>query len=191
MLVNRIMGAFEFRREVYAQVREDITFTKTAWLLVVVSAFLNQVGSHASANLSNWLISTLAGTATAIIGFALAAFVMERVARALFWTEVTFDALVRTLGLAYVWSAVGILGVLSAFISGLSCLLAPVMFAALILLVIAWFVAAHEALEVEWGRAIVIVLLGWIILVVFMIGTRVVLSLLGLSTAALGGLVGF
>ncbi len=46
MLTNRIIGAFSFRREVYAEVEKDTTFTTTAWLLVIVFGFLNQLGSH-------------------------------------------------------------------------------------------------------------------------------------------------
>ena len=55
MLINRIIGAFTFRKGVYAEVEKDTAFTMTAWILVAVVAFLNQLGSAASANLVNWL----------------------------------------------------------------------------------------------------------------------------------------
>ena len=48
MLINRIIGAFTFRKGVYAEVEEDTSFTTTAWILVAVVAFLNQLGSAAS-----------------------------------------------------------------------------------------------------------------------------------------------
>ena len=48
MLTDRILGAFSFRRSVYADVERDASFTSTAWLLVIVVAFLNQLGARAS-----------------------------------------------------------------------------------------------------------------------------------------------
>jgi hypothetical protein len=191
MLFDRIFGAFWFRSRVYAEVEEDTTFTTTAWLLVIVSAFLNQLGSHASGNVTNWLISAVAGTITAVIGFALAAFIIDRVGRALFGADVTFDELVRTLGLASVWTAVGVLGVLTSFVEPVSCFLAIIMLAAAIALVISWFVAAQEALDLRWGRTLATVILGWFVWLVIVIGTRVVLNMLGLGAGALGGLIGF
>ena len=45
MLIERIIGAFTFRKEVYAEVERDTSFTNTAWVLVAVVALLNQLGS--------------------------------------------------------------------------------------------------------------------------------------------------
>lgn len=191
MLLSRIIGAFEFRRSVYAEVEEDTSFTSTAWILVVVSALLNQVGSHASANLPNWLMSAVVGTITSVLGFALAAFIIDRVGRALFGADVTFNQLVRTLGLAYIWSAIGVFGVLTSLSPALSCLLGVILLAATILMVVAWFVAAKEALDLPWGRTLFTVLLGWIVFVAIVIGTRILLNFLGLSPGAAGALIGF
>ena len=57
MLVDRIIGAFTFRPGVYSEVEEDSTFTKTAWIIVAVVAFLNQLGSQATSDLARWLSS--------------------------------------------------------------------------------------------------------------------------------------
>ena len=191
MLTNRIIGAFSFRREVYAEVEKDATFTTTAWLLVIVVAFLNQLGSRASGNLVNWLIGAVVGTIFAVVGFAVAALVINWVGRALFNADVTFEEMVRTLGLAYVWNVIGVIGALAAFSEALSCLLAPVTIIAVILLVVSWFVAAKEALDLDWVQTIVTVILGWIALVAITIIAGVVLGLLGLGAAVVGGLLGF
>ena len=191
MLTNRIIGAFSFRREVYAEVEKDATFTTTAWLLVIVVAFLNQLGSRASGNLVNWLIGAVVGTIFAVVGFAVAALVINWVGRALFNADVTFEEMVRTLGLAYVWNVIGVISALAAFSEALSCLLAPVMIITVILLVASWFVAAKEALDLDWVQTIVTVILGWIALVAITIVAGVVLGLLGLSAAVMGGLLGF
>jgi hypothetical protein len=160
MLTNRIMGALTFRTSVYAEVEYDSSFTKTAWLLVAVVAFLNQLGSFFSA--SNWLISTIVGTILAILGFALAAWIVTWVGRAIFFADVGFDELIRTLGLAYVWQGVGILGIVTALSDSLSCVFAPVQIIAAILMIAAWLIAAKEALDLKWVQTIVAVALGWL-----------------------------
>jgi len=190
MLTDRIIAAFTFRREVYKDVENDTSFTQTAWLLVAVVAFLSQLGSSASDNLVNWVIGAVVGTIFAVIGFAVGAFVINWVGRTVFNADVTFHELVRCLGLAYVWNVVGVVGILSNFSEGLACLLAPVTFIAWILGLISWFVAAKEALDLEWVQTIVTVILGWIALFVVTLIAGVVLGMLGLGVAAVGGLIG-
>ncbi len=191
MLTDRIIGAFTFRKGVYAEVEGDTTFTQTAWIIVVVVAFLNQLGSNASTNILSWLGGAVVGTIFAVIGFAVAALVINWVGRAVFNAEVTFDELVRTLGLAYIWQVVGVIGVLSAFSAALQCILAPIMIIAAILLIVAWFVAAKEALDLEWLQTIITIFLGWIALIVVVAIGGVIIGLLGFGAAALGGALGF
>jgi hypothetical protein len=191
MLVNRIIGAFTFRKGVYAEVENDTTFTTTAWILVAVVAFLNQLGSAASNSLVNWLLGAVVGTVFAILGFAVGALVINWVGRAVFHAEVSFEELVRTLGLAYVWNVVGVIGVLAAISQALSCILAPVMIIAVLLMIAAWFIAAKEALDLEWLQTIVTVFLGWVaLLVVTLVIGGLVLGALGLGAAVAGGLFG-
>jgi len=190
MLIERIIGAFTFRKGVYAEVEKDTSFTTTAWILVVVIAFLSQLGSNASSNLVQWLVGAVVGTIFAVIGFAVAALVINWVGRTVFKADVTFEELVRTLGLAYVWQVVGVIGAVAAFSAALSCLVAPVMIIGSILMVIAWFVATKEALDLEWVQTIVTVVIGGIALLVIMIVAGIVLGLLGLGAGALGGALG-
>jgi hypothetical protein len=191
MLVQRIIGAFTFRKGVYAEVEADTTFTATAWILVAVVAFLNQLGTAASSDLVNWLLSAAAGTVFAIIGFAVAALIINWVGRAVFHADVDFNELVRTLGLAYVWNVIGVFGILAVISEGLSCILSPVMVIAVIAMVIAWFIAAKEALDLEWLQTIVTVFLGWLALVIITVVIGgLVLGAVGLGAAAMGGLFG-
>ena len=190
MLIERIIAAFTFRREVYKEVEEDTSFTTMAWILVIVVALLENLGSNASRDVGSWLIGTIVGAIVAVIAFAVGAFVVNWVGRTVFNADVTFNELVRTLGLAYVWNIVGVVGILAAFSDALACLLAPVTFIAWILGLISWFVATKEALDLEWVQTIVTVILGWIALFVVMLIAGVVLGMLGLTVAAVGGLIG-
>ena len=190
MLTERIIGAFTFRREVYKEVENDTTFTQTAWLLVVVVAFLEQLGQNASSNLGTWLVGAVAGTIVAVIAFAVGAFVINWVGRTVFNADVTFNELVRTLGLAYVWHVVGVVGVVTNFVPALGCLLAPAIFVAWIVGLISWFVATKEALDLEWVQTIVTVILGWIALFVVTLIAGMVLAAMGLTVAVVGDLIG-
>jgi hypothetical protein len=190
MLTQRIIGAFTFRKGVYAEVEQDATFTTTAWIIVAVVAFLNQLGSYASGDLANWLIGAVVGTIFTVIGFAVAALVINWVGRAIFKADVTFHELVRTLGLAYVWNVIGVLGILAAFSAALSCILAPVMVIAAIAMLVALFVAAKEALDLDWVPTIVTVILGWLALIAITVVAGLVLGLLGFGAAGLAGALG-
>jgi hypothetical protein len=191
MLTDRIIGALTFRREVYAEVENDPSFTSTAWIIVAVVTFLNELGSRASAGVGfgSWIIGTVMGTILGLVGFALAAVVISWIGRSLFNADVTFDEVVRTLGLASVWRAVGVIGSLVAFSTFLACVTAPALLAALVLTIAAWFIAVKEALDLEWGQTIVTVILGFIVLLVFYFITGAVTSLLGFGAAALGGAI--
>ena len=192
MLTDRIIGAFTFRRGIYAEVEKDTTFTSTAWLLVVVVGFLNQLGSNASPNLVSWLGGAIIGTIFAVAGFALAAAVISWVGRGLFKARVTFEELVRTLGLAYVWHVVGVIGILAGLIAVLACVLAPVLIVAAILLIVAWLVAAKEALDLGWGETIITVIVGWIVMMAIMfVGSLVLGGIFGLGASATGGIFSF
>jgi hypothetical protein len=190
MLVQRITGALMFRRGVYADVEADTTFTAAAWLLVAIFALLNQLGSYASQSFFDWLVGAGIGTLTAIAGFAVAAAVINWVGRGVYNAEVTFDELVRTMGLASVWTAVGVLGAMAAFSDALSCILGPVIVISWIALVVAWFVAVHEALDVNWGKTVITVIIGFIPWAIIMVLTGVVLSLLDLTATGFGNLLG-
>lgn len=212
MLVDRIIGAFTFRRGVYAEVEKDKAFTTTAWILVVVVAFINQIGAAASRDLVGWLLGAVSGTVLAVIGFALGAFVISLVGRAAFNADVNFDEMVRTLGLAYVWQVVGVIGIVRVLSPTLGpgniwqdvgvfggvrvlsptpeCMTAPALLVAGLLGLVAWFVATKEALDLKWLQTIVTVIIGWLVFASIVVGGGIVLGLLGLGAAGVGGLFG-
>jgi hypothetical protein len=190
MLTERIIGALTFRRGIYAEVEADKTFTATAWILVLIFALLNQLGSYASQSFLDWLVGTGIGTLTAIAGFTIAATVINWVGRGLYNAEVTFDELVRTMGLASVWTAVGVLGIITAFSDALSCILGPVIVVSWMALVVAWLVAVQEALDLTWGKTLITVFIGFIPWAIIMILTGVVLTLLDLTATGFGNLLG-
>jgi hypothetical protein len=189
--MDRIVGAFTFRRDVYAEVEHDESFTPTAWLLVIIIGFLSQLGSGAATLREapvRWLLGAVGGTVFVVIGFAVGALVINFVGRTVFKAEVSFDELIRTLGLAYIWNILGFLGILAAVSGFLQCVLAPIQIIGALAGLVAWFVAAKEALDLDWVQTIVTVFLGWLALMVVVFVGGAILGLLGLGAAAVGGL---
>jgi hypothetical protein len=82
---------------------------------------------------------------------------------------------------------IGVLGILTAFSEALSYLLDPVQIIAAILMIVAWLIAAKEALDLEWVQTIVTVILGWLAQFVFTVFiTGLVLGLFELGVTAIG-----
>ena len=183
MLVDRIIGAFTFRKGVYAGVEQDAAFSTTAWILVVVVAFINQLGAAASTNLIGWLIGAVVGTVFSVVAFALGAFVISLVGRAAYNADVNFGETVRTLGLAYVWQVVGAIGIVAAFSTALSGVATLAVVAAGILGLIAWLVATKEALDLAWLQTIVTVIIGWLVFASIVVASGIVATNLGLGAA--------
>ena len=189
MLVNRIIGTFTFRKGVYAEVEKDTSFTTIAWVLVIVIAFLNQLGSIGSA--LDWVLGAIAGTILTVLGFVVGVLVINWIGRLIFKADVSFDELVRTMGLAYVWRVFGILAILAAISDTLACVVGPLQIVTMILLVIAWVIAAKEALDLDWIQTIIAVILGWLaqfVIATFL--TAFALGLFELTGGALGRLFG-
>ena len=69
--MDRIIGAFTFRREVYAEVEQDSSFTTTAWIIVAVVSFLSALGSLSLDNFGLSLLAAIGSAVFAVIGQAL------------------------------------------------------------------------------------------------------------------------
>jgi hypothetical protein len=189
-MIEKIMGAFTFKPGVYAEAKKDTGFTGSAWLIVVITAILNSIGTSAAASHGRfwvWLVGALVAAVFAVGGFALACFVIAWVGKAVFNTTASFNEIVRPLGLARVWHILGVLGLLALISPALGCVTGIFSLAAGILGFIAWLIAAREALGLEWPQTIATVVLGMIVVILVSVISGVVLGAFGLVTAALLG----
>jgi hypothetical protein len=152
-MMEKIIGAFTFRKEVYQEVEKDASFTPTAWMIVAVVSFLSQLGARAATAQiigGNWLFGAIGGTIFAVLGFALGAFVISWAGKTFFNADTSFDEMVRVLGLAYVWNVIGFLGILGLAGKALACITGPIALVAGIAGLVAWFIAAKEALDLDY-----------------------------------------
>lgn len=192
-MVNRIIGAFLFRREVYAEVEADPSFTTSAYILVAIVAILNALGAGAAGfkqSMMNGVFGVIGTAVFALIGFIFGAWVISWVGKSLMGAEVNFGEIVRTLGLAYVWNVFGFLGVASLASPTLSCVTGPVVFLGWILGLIAWFVALKEALDLDWGKTILTAVVGWIAMIIITIIGGVILGAFGIVAGTVLGVLG-
>ena len=190
-MFDKIVGAFTFRAGVYKEVEEDSAFTPTAWMIVAAVAFLSALGACAvvlrSSGAGRWIIGSIGSAIFAVLGFALACFVVDWVGRTFFNAEVNFEEVVRTLGLAYVWNIVGFLGILSVspvlgFTTGIFRFVGAVAGFA------AWLIAAKEALDLEWPQTIGTIIIGWVVTAIVTAVAGLILGGLGLAGATTIGL---
>lgn len=177
MLTDKIVGAITFKKGVYASVANDPAFTSNAWLIVMVAAVLNQLGSRAgnAGGFFRWLISGVLLGVFAIGAFALVVFLVTWLAKVMFKANVPFEQAARALGLAYIWRVVGFIGILG-FIPLMGCVLAPVRLVAGLAGLAADLFAIKESTNMEWTGTIVVAV----------IATVVSLAILAIATLILG-----
>lgn len=188
-MMERIIKAFTFRKEVYAEVEKDTTFTSTAWMIVAVVAFLSQFGANAALAQSiggGWVIRAILMTGVTIAGFALGCFVISWAGKMFFNADTNFEEMVRVLGLAYVWNIIGFLGILALAGPAVACITGPITFIAGIAGLVAWFIAAKEALDLEWPQTIGTVVIGWVVMLIVTWVFGIILALFGLAGAGIG-----
>jgi hypothetical protein len=190
-MIERIIGAFTFRKEVYADVEKDVSFTPTAWMIVAVVSFLSQLGaSAATAQVigGRWVFGAIGGTIFAVLGFALGAFTISWAGKTFFNADTSFEEMVRVLGLAYVWHVIGFLGILGLAGKAMACITGPIALIAGIAGLVAWFIAAKEALDLEWPQTIGTVLIGWVVTLIISMIAGVIMGLFGLAGAGIGAI---
>ena len=190
-MFEKIIGAFTFRQGVYKEVEDDASFTQTAWIIVAIVAFLNKLGSYAASSRvigGKWFFGAIGGTVFAVAGFGLGAFVISWVGNKFFEADVSFEEVVRTLGLAYVWNVIGFLGIIGLAGPALTCITGPISFLAGIAGLVSWFIAAKEALDLEWPQTIGTVIIGWVISFIVTLIAGAILSLFGLAGAGIGAM---
>ena len=191
-MMDRIIGAFTFRKGVYAEVARDTNFTTDAWIIVVVATFIAQLGSSAALLTGNegffgFLVSVIVGTLMALIGFVVSVFLISWLARSMFNSKASFDELQRAMGLANVWRVIGFVSILAAISTALVCLLSPVTIIAGIAGLVAYLFSIREATGMEWVGVIVTVVVALIIQLIVTAIAGGILAIFGFGAAALLG----
>jgi len=156
MLGERITSAIIFRKGVYAEAAGDGSFNGAAWRVAAVAFGLNALGGQAhlfALGGGRWLAGALLAAGLSLLAFALTARALPWLARSMYGAEVTFEGVLRGLGLASLWSAVGLLGLAAGLAPFMACLTGPAHLLALGAMALAYWIALQELSGLRWGQS--------------------------------------
>lgn len=177
-IVQRITRLAKMDFTVFTELEQDQNANNEAMVVVGVTAFLAALGSLiAGGGILGFLAQILS---IFLFGWLLWSFVTMFVGTRLFAGEADFWEMARTLSYALIPLALGLLSFipcLGAFIGLIGWLLSLVL----------GFLAIREALDLPTDKALLTILIGWVIVFVIQIILGSVLGIAGLAGAALFG----
>jgi hypothetical protein len=183
-MINRVVRAAMLDVDLYEEVEADTTLTQEALMVVILVSIASGVGSFLAGviggDIGAAVLGLILGVVMGVLGYYIWAYVTYFVGTNLFDGTADVGEMLRTLGYA---SGPRVLGVL-AFIPCLGPLAALV---GALWALVAGVVAVRQALDFDTGKAILTVIIGWVI--VFII-TIVVSVVLGAGAAGLGAGLG-
>jgi hypothetical protein len=177
-MIEKMIGAARLNTGVYNQVEADQSETTNALLVVIIVAIASGIGvlGQGTAGIGG----LIGGIVMSVLGWAVWSFVVYFVGTRVYNAPATVGELLRTLGYA---QSPGVLNVLG-FIPGLGALIA---FIVAIWVLVASFIAAREALDLDNTKTAITVVLGFIanVIIAAILGT--IFGGIGIGLGALMG----
>lgn len=184
-MFNRVMRAAMLDVNLYEEVEADTSLTQEALMVVILVSIASGIGSFLAAviggaGIGAAIVGLIVGAVMGVLGYYIWAYITYFVGTNLFGGTADADELLRTLGYA---SGPRVLGIL-AFIPCLGPLAGLI---GAIWALVTGVVAVRQALDFDTGKAVLTVIIGWVI--VFII-TLVVGAVLGIGAVGLGAGLG-
>lgn len=183
LIFNRMIRAAKLDVAFYNEVEADTSLNQEALMVVIITAVASGVGSFIGGillgqGIGGALIGLVFGIVMGIVGYYIWAYLTQFIGTRLFQGTADVGELLRTLGYA---TAPQILGIFAL----IPCAGSLVALVGALWSLVAGVVAVREALDLDTGKAVLTVVIGW--LVVFVI-TAIIGGALGLGAAGLGAL---
>ena len=150
-LVTRVLRVLRFDIPVYKEVAGDQTAMSQAASVLVGAAILSGIGA-----VGQGLLAVVVTAVLSVVWFAIFSAVATQISKSLFQGKTDFQEMGRTLGFAYAWSGVGVLGLIP-FLGGL------ISFISSIAATIAGIIALRESSEFDTLKAVVTVVIAAIV----------------------------
>lgn len=184
-MFNRAVRAAMLDINLYEEVEADTSLTQEALMVVILVSIAGGIGSFLAgliggSGITAAVIGLIVGVVMGVVGYYIWAYITYFVGTNLFGGTADVGELLRTLGYA---SGPRVLGVL-AFIP---CLGALASLAGAVWALVTGVIAVRQALDFDTGKAIITVIIGWVIVLII---TVVVMAVLGLGAAGLGAGLG-
>ena len=176
-LISRMWRAIKLQSALYEEVEADKSANVQAGLVVVIVAIATAIGSGLASLTAGGFLSALWSLLIALIGWLLWALVVYIIGAKIMKgkrTESSWGEVARTIGFA---NSPGVFRIL-AFIPVLGWIIS---FIAWIWILVAGIIGIRAALDFSTWRAIVTVILGWLVYLALMI----VLAIFGFGSAPL------
>jgi len=153
-MVQRIMRIFKLDKTVFPEIAADPKATTEAGIIVVAVSLLAGIATGAQGKFFNGLIWEL--IAGVVLGWLLWAIITFFVGTTLFQGKTTIEAMLRVLGYASAPRVLSIFGLIPC-IGWIPALIGG------ILSLVAGFIAIREAMQFDTGKAVITVLVGWLV----------------------------
>ena len=184
-LVNSMMRAARLDATFYEEVEQDAsrnTQALTVVIIAAVAAFFGNLGSGliSRAGFGAAIGSAVFGLVMAIAGYYIWSYVSYLVGTRLFGGTAEPGELLRTIGFAYAPQVLAIFNVIPC-VGGL------IAFVGAIWALVAGVFAVRQALNFDTGKAVLTVIVGWLIIIVI---TAIISAVLGVGAFGLSALTG-
>lgn len=172
MLMDRIMGVFRLNPATFEEVEHDRTATGQAALVVAIVAILAAIGAGFAAQLAgaSFIANFISALIWTFLGWLVWAAISFFVGTTLFNGKATLDEMLRVIGFAYAPQMLAIIPCIGGLIGAIWSL-------------IAGFIAVRQGLDLDNTRALLTILVGF---VVYIIGSILINVLVGGAAALLG-----
>ena len=178
MLVERIMGVLKLDANTFEEIEADQSATTQAAIIVAIVALASGLGVAIG---SDSFIGGFLGTIVwAFVGWVIWAAITYYIGTSLFNGQADMGEMLRVLGFAQIprvltiLSFINCLGPLVALVAGIWSLVAGV-------------IAVRQGLDIDTGKAIITVIIGWIVVLV---GTFIIGIFFGGAALGIGALTG-
>ena len=183
-MINRVIRAAMLDVNFYNEAEADTSLNQEALMVVILVSIAAGIGGFLGGiiggSISAAILGLVLGVVIGVVNYYIWAYVTYFVGTNLFGGTANPGELLRVLGYA---SGPRVLGILSF----IPCVGALAALAGGIWSLVAGVIAIREALDFDTGKAIITVIIGWVII---MIITFVIAAVLGVGAAGLGALGG-
>jgi hypothetical protein len=183
-MFNRMIRAAKLDVAFYNEVEADTSLNQEALMVVILVSVAAGIGSFLQGlfmgDIGSAIVGLIISAVMGVVGYYIWAYITYFVGTNLFHGTADVGELLRTLGYA---SGPKLLSIL-VFIP---CVGALISLAGAIWSLVAGVVAVREALDFDTTKAVITVIIGWVIIVVI---TLVIAAVLGVGAAGLGALSG-
>lgn len=184
-IVQRMIRAARLDTTFYNEVEQDASLNNEALTVVIIAAVASGIGAGGSAliggvGIGAAVLALAVGAIVAVVGYFIWAWLTQFIGTRLFGGVGDFGELRRTLGYAYAPNILSIFNVIP-------CVGAIITLVGSLWALVAGIIAVREALEFDTTKAVLTVIISWVI--VFVI-SAVILGIFGVGAVGLSAITG-